>query len=89
LVGYYEAKNLTFIGKIKNGFIPALRRQVAEHLMKLKRRRAPFTNLPEARNAVAQIEFTEWTKGNHLRHSGFVGLRDDKNAKEVTREVAA
>jgi len=51
LVGYYEAKNLTFIGKIKNGFIPALGRQVAEHLMKLKRRRAPFTNLPEARNA--------------------------------------
>ncbi len=35
---------------------------------------------------VAQIEFTEWTKGNHLRHSKFVGLRDDKVASEVRKE---
>ena len=35
---------------------------------------------------VAQIEFTEWTKGNHLRHSKFVGLRDDKIPKEVRKE---
>jgi bifunctional non-homologous end joining protein LigD len=35
---------------------------------------------------VAQIEFTEWTKGNHLRHSRFVGLRNDKKAKEVAKE---
>jgi len=35
---------------------------------------------------VAQIEFTEWTKGNHLRHSKFVGLRVDKKATEVLKE---
>jgi DNA ligase D-like protein (predicted ligase) len=35
---------------------------------------------------VAQIEFTEWTKGNHLRHSKFLGLRDDKKSMEVTKE---
>ena len=35
---------------------------------------------------VAQIEFTEWTKGNHLRHSKFVALRDDKKATEVVKE---
>ena len=28
--------------------------------------------------AVAQIEFLEWTDANHLRHTKFVGLRDDK-----------
>ena len=27
---------------------------------------------------VAQIEFTEWTPDGQLRHSKFVGLRDDK-----------
>jgi hypothetical protein len=27
---------------------------------------------------VAQIEFTEWTPDGHLRHSKFVGLREDK-----------
>ena len=36
---------------------------------------------------VAQIEFTEWTKGNHLRHSRFVGLREDKDAREIVKEV--
>lgn len=36
---------------------------------------------------VAQIEFTEWTTGNHLRHSKFMGLRDDKIPSEVRKEI--
>jgi len=35
---------------------------------------------------VAQIEFTEWTPDGHLRHSKFVGLREDKGVREVVRE---
>jgi DNA ligase D-like protein (predicted ligase) len=35
---------------------------------------------------VVQIEFLEWTADNHLRHSRFVGLREDKEAKDVRRE---
>ena len=35
---------------------------------------------------VAQIEFLEWTGDNHLRHSRFVGLREDKKAAGVGRE---
>jgi DNA ligase D-like protein (predicted ligase) len=35
---------------------------------------------------VAQIEFNEWTPDGHLRHSKFVGLRGDKDAREVVRE---
>jgi bifunctional non-homologous end joining protein LigD len=35
---------------------------------------------------VGHFEFLEWTAGNHLRHSQFVGLREDKKAKEVVRE---
>jgi len=31
---------------------------------------------------VAQIEFLEWTGENHLRHSRFIALRDDKRASE-------
>jgi ATP-dependent DNA ligase len=30
---------------------------------------------------VPQIEFLEWTGENHLRHSNFVGLRQDKKAR--------
>ena len=38
---------------------------------------------------VAQIEFAEWTEGDHLRHSKFVALRDDKDPRNVTRETDA
>jgi DNA ligase D-like protein (predicted ligase) len=35
---------------------------------------------------VGQFEYVEWTPDDHLRHSRFVGLREDKNAREVRRE---
>jgi DNA ligase D-like protein (predicted ligase) len=38
--------------------------------------------------AVAQIEFLEWTEGDRLRHSKFVGLREDKSPRSVMREQA-
>src|SRR5215213_620425 len=109
LVGYYEGKDLIFIAKIRNGFTPVLRREVARNFPKLRTSECPFANLPERSNArrgeaitaevmkkiqwlrpklVAQIEFTEWTKGNHLRHSEFVALRDDKKASEVGKEAS-
>jgi bifunctional non-homologous end joining protein LigD len=34
---------------------------------------------------VGQFEFVEWTTENHLRHSRFVGLREDKNVRDVKR----
>jgi bifunctional non-homologous end joining protein LigD len=36
---------------------------------------------------VAQFEFLEWTPDDHLRHSSFVGLREDKKAEDVGRET--
>jgi len=38
--------------------------------------------------AVAQIEFLEWTAGDRLRHSKFAGLREDKNSREVVKELS-
>jgi bifunctional non-homologous end joining protein LigD len=35
---------------------------------------------------VGQVEFLEWTPYGHLRHSRFLRLREDKNAREVGRE---
>jgi bifunctional non-homologous end joining protein LigD len=35
---------------------------------------------------VGQFEFVEWTADNHLRHTKFVALRDDKAAHQVRRE---
>jgi bifunctional non-homologous end joining protein LigD len=35
---------------------------------------------------VCQIRFAEWTRDHHLRQPAFLGLREDKEAKEVVRE---
>jgi bifunctional non-homologous end joining protein LigD len=60
----------------------------------LKRETPPFTGeLPRERGItwvtpklVAEIGFTEWTGDGRLRHPRFLGLRDDKDAREVVRE---
>ena len=35
---------------------------------------------------VAQIEFLEWTESDHLRHSKFAGLRDDKDTRSAVKK---
>jgi bifunctional non-homologous end joining protein LigD len=35
---------------------------------------------------VGQFEFVEWTPDNHLRHTTFIALREDKAARDVRRE---
>ena len=34
----------------------------------------------------SQIELIEWTGESHLRHSKFIGLREDKNPEDVVKE---
>jgi len=38
---------------------------------------------------VVEVEFTEWTDDGRLRHPSFVGIREDKAAREVRRERPA
>ena len=35
---------------------------------------------------VVEVSFAEWTRDGSLRHAAFIGLRDDKRAKDVRRE---
>ena len=36
---------------------------------------------------VVEVSFAEWTRDGSLRHAAFIGLRDDKRAKDVRREA--
>lgn len=36
---------------------------------------------------VARIRFLEWTGADHLRHTKFIALRDDKDPAQVGRET--
>jgi bifunctional non-homologous end joining protein LigD len=38
---------------------------------------------------VGQVRFAEWTRDDRLRQPVFLGLREDKAAREVTRETGA
>jgi len=107
IVGYYKGADLIYVARVRNGFVPASRRQLFDKLRTLVIPECPFVNLPEARRSrwgegltavdmkkcvwlrpelVAQIEFLQWTESDHLRHSKFVGLRNDKDARNVVKE---
>jgi bifunctional non-homologous end joining protein LigD len=62
----------------------ARRSRFGEELNAEKMKKAVWLR-PEA---VAQIEFLEWTEANRLRHSKFVALREDKNPRSVVKEQA-
>jgi bifunctional non-homologous end joining protein LigD len=47
LIGYYQGPRLTFVAKVRNGFTPASRMQVAKSFTGLATKKCPFANLPE------------------------------------------
>jgi ATP-dependent DNA ligase len=49
IVGYYESDKLIFANKVRNGFVPGLRREVWSRLRHLETNHSPFFNLPEKR----------------------------------------
>ena len=97
LVGYFEGDRLRYAGKVGTGFTRATLRELSARLAPLVRETAPFEpakGLPRAATwvqpeLVAQIAFMEWTPDGRLRHPSFQGLRFDKPAHEVVRELPA
>jgi ATP-dependent DNA ligase len=95
LVGYYAGDRLRYAGKVGTGFDATTLHGLGARLRELRRPSSPFTDAAEIRergvtwtepSLVAQVAFTEWTSAGRLRHPRFLGLRDDKPAREVVRE---
>jgi bifunctional non-homologous end joining protein LigD len=51
IVGYYRGKDLVYVARVRNGFVPATRRMVYEKLKPLVTDKCPFVNLPETGRA--------------------------------------
>jgi bifunctional non-homologous end joining protein LigD len=51
LVGYYDGRQLRFAGKVRAGFTPRLRREVADELKAFHTDRCPFVDLPHSRTS--------------------------------------
>lgn len=97
LLGEYDNKeNLTYVGRVGTGFnsknLPDLEKKMA----KLLSDKNPFSTKPSMAGSVkwlkpelvANVEFGAWTSEHILRHAAFKGLREDKTAKSVKKEVA-
>ncbi len=51
LVGVFEKKSLLYVAKVKDGFVPRLRKEVFAEFAGLETDKCPFVNLPEKKKA--------------------------------------
>ncbi len=87
---------LRYVGHTGTGFSQAELARVSALLKAREIAASPFserikTNEPAhwvRPDLVAQVRFTEWTTDGKLRHPVYLGLRDDKPARDVHREQA-
>jgi bifunctional non-homologous end joining protein LigD len=93
-VGFYEDGALRYGGKVGTGFTGKELDRLEGLLAPLQRSTSPFDGQPQPERGthyvepelVAEVEFTEWTSQNMLRHPSYKGLRDDKRPTEVVLE---
>ena len=97
LVGYYEGGDFVFAGKIGTGFDTKLLLDLRKRLDAIELPESPFTKatgLPRLRahwvrpEIVVRVAFIEWTVHGKLRHPRLLGVRFDKNARDVVKEHA-
>jgi len=94
LVGVYKQGKFIYVGHTGSGFtsrsIIELKAKLDKHILK----NSPFQNdVPDKNVAawispkfVAQVKFAGWTDQGLLRQAIYIGIRDDKNPKDVKRE---
>lgn len=102
LLGYYEGDDFVYAGRVGTGFDQKTARNLYKALKALNRKTMAYTKYSDKgrRGAgwkrdvhwvdpelVCEVEFTEWTEEGALRHPSFQGLREDKPAKKITRDI--
>lgn len=96
LLGVYRDEKLVYVGHTGSGFNTKSLQAIYGKLQPIITDHCPFdmepkTNMPATwvrPRLVCEIKFTEWTKDNMARHPIFMGLREDKRAKDVIFEKA-
>ncbi len=96
LVGVYERGKLVFCGGVGSGFDGELLKSISAKLKPLATRTCPFDAPPPTAiektshwvkpKLVAEVKFGEWTAEGLLRQPVFLGLRTDKDPKDIVHE---
>jgi bifunctional non-homologous end joining protein LigD len=95
LLGYFDDGMFRYAGKVGTGFKERDLTMLLKELKARQRSASPFAPPPAPPRGVffvepelvAEVEFTEWTREGIVRQSAYKGLRDDKPAESVVREV--
>jgi len=99
VLGAYRERELQWVGNCGTGFDEQTIDDVLAKLEPLVRDDSPFAvvpAMPKVRKGdvtwvepklVCEVRFAEWTHDGHLRAPVFEGLRDDKPARQVHREL--
>ncbi|MFL5302952.1 MAG: DNA ligase D [Anaeromyxobacteraceae bacterium] len=97
LAGTYEGDRLVFAGKVGTGWTMEVGRSLREELDRREVPDCPFTPRPPGwlgkhahwvrPELVASVAFTQWTTDGMLRSPTFRGLREDRDPREIVREV--
>ena len=97
LLGYFDGDDLVYVGHTGGGFTRESLAAMAKRLARLERKSSPFST-PVRTNekahwvrpeVVVEVKFNEWTADSRLRQPIFLGVRDDKDPREVTREATS
>jgi len=94
LLGLYEDGKLVYTGSVGTGFDESTLKDLYQRLSRIETNKSPFSNPPKTPSPahwvkpqlVAEVKFSEWTKGGSIRQPVFVGLRPDKRPNECVRE---
>jgi bifunctional non-homologous end joining protein LigD len=99
VLGYHQGGELVYAGNVGTGFNSREIDKLLDKLRPLKRATSPFREVPKMPKVrksdviwvepelVCEVEFAEWTHDGRLRAPSYKGLREDKPAEDVRREV--
>jgi bifunctional non-homologous end joining protein LigD len=95
VLGVHEGTRLRYIGHVGAGLDEPARAALAKSLARLEQPASPFADVFKTHapvhwvkpELVCEVKFQEWTADGRLRQPVFLGLRADKEPREVTREA--